>query len=942
MTEQHKPEQIENTSLEGLQSPPGTSASAEDYEKTLSRLYLFGTIIISLLLLDSLVTYGIERAWQVLVDASGFLTALIVLQISRRAFRNKNYQLAEILLPPVIFLALLPGEFVYTGITLFNLISGTILLLLFGLSIRPKNTSLWVGYGIFFFIAVLFGNQFGAVDRFNITQTESWQSLGWWIFTGIFFLAVIQQLIRLLQKSTIRTRLLVSFVGLGLIPAIIAAASSGTLGFQYAREQVSNRLQSISEVREVELDTFFLTQQTALFDILNQNATGAAFFRLAVTQATANVESTYLAILQGLQDEVVKGNFSKIWTMDSDGFVVVSTDPNQEDLNFSGAQYFQNARTNNYVQPASINQATGEAIIIISAPIHSSTGAEVGVIAGRINIDKINQILLQETPLTGETSLLYIVNRDNYLISSHAGIGSSLEMITLQSDGISTGLENRTNGFNTYKNYRNEDVAGAYTYLPDLDSVLMVEELESEAFRPILLNLWISGSITLIALLIAIILATASTRSISRPLSNLADTATAVAGGNLDREFIVDRQDEVGELSIALNQMTRQLRQSLMNLESIVAERTSDLERRARYLEATAEVGRATTQIHNLDDLLTSVTHLISEQFGFYHVGVFLLDELDDFAVLRATNSEGGWRMLARGHKLRVGEQGIVGFVTGMRQPRVQQQVGGDEVYYDNPDLPLTRSELALPLLAGGELLGALDVQSTQEQAFSSEDVDVLQILADEVAMAIYNTRLFEQLQKSLETERRIFGELSREGWQEILQRQQTIKGYTSSVYSGTQEIDQPLSPFAQQAMQQNRIIQPPFSPDGEFYPLAIPISVRGDTVVAVLETKKPMDDGPWKKDEITAIQAIVEQLGIALENARLFEETQRLAQRERIAADVSGKVWSSSNVNTILQTAVQELARALNASQGTIRLRMPDENGQDQSTTIDFGELEE
>ena len=107
----------------------------------------------------------------------------------------------------------------------------------------------------------------------------------------------------------------------------------------------------------------------------------------------------------------------------------------------------------------------------------------------------------------------------------------------------------------------------------------------------------------------------------------------------------------------------------------------------------------------------------------------------DEFAVLRASNSEGGWKMLAREHKLKIGAQGIVGYVTGTGEPRVQQQVTGeDSVYFDNPDLPLTRSEMALPLKAGDETFGALDVQSIEEQAFSDEDVAVLQTLADAVA----------------------------------------------------------------------------------------------------------------------------------------------------------------------------------------------------------------
>jgi len=182
-----------------------------------------------------------------------------------------------------------------------------------------------------------------------------------------------------------------------------------------------------------------------------------------------------------------------------------------------------------------------------------------------------------------------------------------------------------------------------------------------------------------------------------------------------------------------------------------------ETERRAAQLAAAAEVARSATAILDVSQLLDETVRLISKQFGFYHAGVFLLDETGEYAVLRAASSEGGQRMLARGHKLKVGEVGIVGYVAGTGEPRIALDVGADAVFFDNPDLPDTRSEMALPLVSRGRVIGVLDVQSTEPAAFTEEDVAVLRAMADQLATAIENARLFAETERSLAETRDLF-----------------------------------------------------------------------------------------------------------------------------------------------------------------------------------------
>jgi len=198
-----------------------------------------------------------------------------------------------------------------------------------------------------------------------------------------------------------------------------------------------------------------------------------------------------------------------------------------------------------------------------------------------------------------------------------------------------------------------------------------------------------------------------------------------------------------------------ELEEQRERLEETVKERTRDLTRRTRYLETTATVARDVALELDLQGLLSHVVTLISERFAFYHTGIFLLDPSDEWAELRAASSAGGQRMLARRHRLRVGAEGIVGHVAGSGVHRVALDVGEDAVFFDNMDLPETRSEIALPLRVRGKIIGVLDVQSRESEAFSQEDVAVLQVLADQVAMAISNAHLFQRIDESMEEERR-------------------------------------------------------------------------------------------------------------------------------------------------------------------------------------------
>ncbi|PWH17831.1 MAG: hypothetical protein DDG60_01175 [Anaerolineae bacterium] len=179
------------------------------------------------------------------------------------------------------------------------------------------------------------------------------------------------------------------------------------------------------------------------------------------------------------------------------------------------------------------------------------------------------------------------------------------------------------------------------------------------------------------------------------------------------------------------------------------------LERRSQLLQVAAEVSRVASAILDPSDLSQQVVELVQQRFGLYYVGLFLIDEQGEDIVLRAATGEAGREMLKAGHRFPIGNSSMVGWCVANRRARIALDVGEDAVRFNNPLLPNTRSELALPLISRGQILGALTIQSDQEAAFSDEDIETFQTMADQLANAIQNARLYDQLERELEERKR-------------------------------------------------------------------------------------------------------------------------------------------------------------------------------------------
>lgn len=402
--------------------------------------------------------------------------------------------------------------------------------------------------------------------------------------------------------------------------------------------------------------------------------------------------------------------------------------------------------------------------------------------------------------------------------------------------------------------------------------------------------------------------------SVTAPLQKLTNVAKDVAAGNLNARADVSTRDEIGILGNTLNNMSATAQELVSNLEGIVAERTQMIEKRVAQIQAVAEVGKAVAAQRDLEELLNRATHLISNRFGFYHVGIFLLDPRNEYAILRAANSSGGKVMLEREHKLRVGIEGIVGTVANSDQARIALDVGKDAVYFDNPDLPQTRSEMALPLIAGGEVLGVLDVQSTEANAFADDDIPALQTLADQLATAVQNARLLRDTQEALFAARKATGEISRQGWKTLLQDINTT-GYVGLTRGEVVPVASDMDTSTKQALMTGNYVV-----SEDQHSISIPIITRGQTI-GMLRLTKPTHTERWTPEEIADVESLSDQISNALESARLFNDAQRQAAREFTIGTISDRLGKALDIDEIMETAVRELGDLMSDAEIAIQL---------------------
>jgi GAF domain-containing protein len=379
--------------------------------------------------------------------------------------------------------------------------------------------------------------------------------------------------------------------------------------------------------------------------------------------------------------------------------------------------------------------------------------------------------------------------------------------------------------------------------------------------------------------------------SVTFPLQSLVTTMTQIEQtGQLSLRAPVVSADEIGFVTIQFNKTLGQLETLHNSQEKVIAERTAQL-------KATNEVGRIISAILDPEELIPRFVNLITDRFGHYYSALFVVDPTGKWAELKSATGEAGRVLRASRHRLAVDSKSMVGTAVSQKQARIALDVGAEPVRFNNPLLPYTRSEIALPLMVGEHILGVLDIQSTREAAFEREDIETFQNMANQVAVALENARLFQ------ETNQRV---------QELqtLQRQYLREAWTAQATGEKLEYavgDKTLSPT-----------ETGFN---------VPLTLRDEIIGQISLT----GEQEWSPEERAWVESVATQAAIALENARLMDESRKQAGLERTVAEVTTRVWSANTIDGILQTAAKEIGRALNLSEASIELRLEEQGAADE-----------
>ena len=380
---------------------------------------------------------------------------------------------------------------------------------------------------------------------------------------------------------------------------------------------------------------------------------------------------------------------------------------------------------------------------------------------------------------------------------------------------------------------------------------------------------------------------------------------------------------------------------------------------REDQIRTTAEITRDSAGILDLDELLDKAVNLVRERFGFYHASVFLLDALGEYAELRESTGEAGRQMKANHHRLAVGSRSIVGQATAHAEAVIVPDVTRDPTHFPNPLLPDTRAELAIPLIYAGRLIGALDVQSTIVNAFDPNEIEILGILADQVATAIHNAGLYASAQEMLgkhkllhqinvaattadsldESLDKVASGLSIAQVADhigifILNRNNELELAAASGYQGgqTPALRVPLGHgLVGSAAQERRAIRvdnvlndPRYIQTDEHTrsELALPI-VFGEELIGALnlEVDQP---AAFDDNDLDIMAALANNLGAVIANWRLVEQIRRQVDRQRLLYEVTSRIRRSVDIPTILQTSVSEIGRTVGARRASISLSAP------------------
>ncbi len=540
----------------------------------------------------------------------------------------------------------------------------------------------------------------------------------------------------------IRSRLLIAFVPIVLLAAFAISAVTVVLGSTDARQRVVGQLESVATLKEAEITSWVSGLAVNLnIAISDPEVLNSVSVLTEGSAAEEDLNAAYALVLERFEwaAETLE-LFQEIFLMDLEGRLLLSTDPAHEGEVHSIYDYFTEGMKGYHIQSPTYSLSLGELIVVASAPVRDD-GTLLGVVAGRASLASLNEIMLERAGL-GDTGETYLVGSNYRLLTSLREDGYTIPETYIASEGAYAAISNRTDGSDTYVNYGGKSVIGVYRWIPELGVALLAEQQETEALHATVVVLMTVGGVAIGSVALAVVVAILITRSISRPLGNLADTAKRIAAGDLELTAKVEGADEVGVVAKAFNRMTTQLRQNLR-----------DLERRTGQLKAINEMGRQISAMLQLESLLPQVAVSLRETFRYHAVRIVLIDQDSGAFVVKAssvanagTPDQGSAEVLS---------SEIVGLAAETGEPQVTGDVCREGSCVAAEARAGKMAELAVPIKIAGRTVGVLHIESVQAHPFDDVDLATATTLSDQLAIALENARLYEEAQQLATTQER-------------------------------------------------------------------------------------------------------------------------------------------------------------------------------------------
>ena len=736
-------------------------------------LITFGVIILSAPLYIYLAVQA--RAWQIYAML-GIIAAFMLASLYNAALARKNRTdsaLAWILGGFYVIMPLLAA--VIAGMGLVLAVAQTLgTFLIVGQTLKgPRATRAAMGGLAMAVITVL-------IDQFAPWERASYPLLSASIpyISGGAVLALGIYVLRGYRQYSLRTKLIGSFLLVTLIPLGATFLLNNRNTRQILTEDANTALSSLSATTADAVDGFLAE---GLTDVRNAAQLHILEEYLALSPAERLGSETETVLYRDFRSIASHDPIyiTSVGLIDARGKDIADTYSADIGLDKTDRTWFKAPVDSGlpYLSPLEFSEALGQYSLYFSAPVRNTDGKIIGVLRVRYNADILQKIVVNTSESANIPDSFIVLLDENHIRMGHSSDPdlvlksvvpfSPEKLAQLQearrlpmdksAEELSTNIPELEAGINNVDNqsiFSADFVAGgegldqgAVVRLKNQPWFVVVAQPTDTFLVPVQQQ---TRAATLLALLIASLVAAAGffvAQTLSAPIIRLTTIAEQVSAGNLQAQAKIESKDEIGTLAGAFNTMTAQLSEFISTLEQRVAERTRDL-------EIVAEVSTATATILEVKNLLQGVVDLTKERFNLYHTHIYLLDEAGENLVLASGAGEPGRQMVAQGRSIPLNrEQSLVARAARERKGVTVNDVTQAPDFLPNPLLPDTRSELAVPMIVGGKVIGVFDVQSDVVGRFTDSDVNIQTTLAAQVATSIQNVRSFEQSKRQAEFE---------------------------------------------------------------------------------------------------------------------------------------------------------------------------------------------